>query len=276
VALRAVVASLACLVLATGAPASAAGPVALLPDLRMARMRQWHLVREHSGPLSGHRLLRFMTIIANAGHGPLDIVGQRPCSSVSACPTMTTVQRIRLADGSWASRPSTAKQKYEVGDHHHHWHVIGMERMELFSLDAPPGPPGAPLAAGAKFGYCFFDERPWRLGLPGAPGRPRYVEEPVRGDPGCATPSSLRTHVGLSVGWADAYPWNFAGQWIDTTGLPDGAYLVCSTVDPEDRFTEERENNNQAWTRIQITGMRLRVVDDGRGACARQLPGGSS
>ena len=37
---------------------------------------------------------------------------------------------------------------------------------------------------------------------------------------------SITSHAGLSVGWADNYPWFFAFQWIDITGLPGGTYQV--------------------------------------------------
>ena len=249
------------------ANASAASPP-LLPDLRMASLREFHLLTINSGPYAGHRLLRFTTIMLNVGKGPLEIRGHRDCVSTVECPTMTTVQRIRLQNGDWKVVPSTGKMKYEVGDHHHHWHVIGMERYDLFDVQDAGG--GTPLR-GHKFGFCFFDLARWE-NLPGSPSRGVYVEEPEPPNPGCGTPSSLSTRVGLSVGWGDIYPWNFAGQYIDVTNLPNGRYLVCATANPKGRYRELHDWNNQAWARIRITGGSLTVLADGRSQCAKQLP----
>jgi hypothetical protein len=58
--------------------------------------------------------------------------------------------------------------------------------------------------------------------------------------------------MGLSVGWADNYPWWFAYQWIDITGLPGGIYRVRVTVDIQDYYDERVETDNCVWTRIRI------------------------
>jgi hypothetical protein len=66
--------------------------------------------------------------------------------------------------------------------------------------------------------------------LPGAPNSPQY------------TGSSQ--YLGISVGWADVYPWYFAGQYIDVTGVPDGQYWLEAEIDPDDRLLESNETNN--------------------------------
>ena len=90
--------------------------------------------------------------------------------------------------------------------------------------------------------------------------------------PGCGDAYSLRTHVGLSVGWADTYPWFFAGQFIEVTGVPDGRYLVCATADADGRVLEGREHDNQSWARIRVRDDDLTLLRDGRSPCAAHLP----
>lgn len=41
---------------------------------------------------------------------------------------------------------------------------------------------------------------------------------------------------GMSVGWADVYNWFPPGQYVEVTGVPDGDYILDTTVDPTDRL----------------------------------------
>jgi hypothetical protein len=213
---------------------TAAGVTELPPDLQMERLVDFRIHRSQ-----GDRLLRFTTRIVNRGAGPLEVRGQRACVSLEACPTMTSVQRILRSDGTYRRNPRGA-MRY-AGDGHDHWHVQRIQAYELLPLGAGGTPwPGAQPLRGAKVGFCFFDIA--RL-YPSArsPTSRRYFED------GCGTRTSTEANVGLSVGWMDEYPWSFAYQWIDITGVPDGSFRVCVTADPLARFEETREGNNQVW-----------------------------
>ncbi len=85
-----------------------------------------------------------------------------------------------------------------------------------------------PLRA-AKYGFCFFDTTRWRAG---SSPTGHYVSRPTGTNPGCGDSASRTTRVGLSPGWADIYPWDFSGQYIDVTGVPAGEYLLCVTGRP--------------------------------------------
>ena len=67
----------------------------------------------------------------------------------------------------------------------------------------------------------------------------------------------------------DVYPWDFAFQWIDISGVPDGSFRVCVTADPLGRFVETRDNNNQVWTNIRIKDGRVIIKRHGRSSCVR-------
>jgi|GEM_PF-489925 len=260
----AVVAGLVLVSMSLLSPASvaAAGPRDKLPDLRMAKPRDVQLVRYTAGYFAGRRLLRFSTIITNEGTGPLDVRGQRDCTSLTTCPTMTVKQRIRQSDGTWRTVPTTATMQYDVGDGHKHWHVLGMEKYRLWQLGvADPKPLRA-----AKYGFCFFDTTRW---LDGA-GPRYYVARPSGSNPGCGDPTTLKTRVGLTPGWADIYPWDFSGQYIDVTGVPTGEYLLCVRADPSHRFQQVTPANDEAWVRVRLAGSTLTVRAAGRSSCAQQ------
>lgn len=223
-----------------------------LPDLRMAKPQDVRLVRQ-----SGRRLLRFTTVIVNEGRGPMDVVGKRDCRSTSRCPTMRVRQRLRRTDGTWQVRDTDATMQYEVGDGHRHWHLVDFEEYRLYRLGAPNAKP----RVGAKFGFCFFDVARIR---PFGPGRRQYLERD------CGTPSSLKVHVGLSGGWSDEYPWNFAGQYVDVTGLPRGDYLLCITADPKRSLRQVTTGNDQAWVRLRLGPSGIAVRQTRRSSCAAE------
>lgn len=241
----------------------AAAPTDRLPDLRMLKPRDVQMVRYATGPFAGHRLLRFTTIITNEGVGPFELRGTRDCASLSTCPTMTVRQRLQRSDGTWYGIATTGQMRYEVGDGHHHWHTLGMEGYHLWALGVQDPTP----VVAAKFGFCFFDGFRRQAG---ASSGPHYVAQGPSSNPGCGTTSSRRTRVGLTAGWADVYPWDFAGQYIDVTGVPSGEYLLCVRADPQRRFLQASTTNDEAWVRLRIAGSRISIRDTKRTSCSAE------
>ncbi len=235
-------------------PVDAAASPDRLPDLSMS-MPTDILIQTTS---AGARRLRFTTTIVNLGAGPFETRASRRSTST---PTMLVSQRIYNAAGGTRVHDTSAVARY-AGDGHDHWHVQGVAGYALF---APTGQ-GPSLRRDAKVGFCFFDTNPYRLSLPGAPPSRQYLQS------GCGQRSSRFVKNGISVGWSDRYPWDFAWQWIDITNLPAGEYFLKVTADPNGNFEEEREKNNCNWTRIRFSGSgsSLAILDSGWG-CA--LPG---
>jgi len=78
--------------------------------------------------------------------------------------------------------------------------------------------------------------------------------------------------MGISVGWGDLYGWALPRQWIDTTGIDDGRYLLCSTANAEGDWLETNTANNQAWAEIRLLqNDTVQVLRRGRSACSSQL-----
>ena len=230
-------------------PVEAAAPADLLPDLIMRKPTDIQ-TETASG---GVRRLRFSTTIVNIGKGPFETRASRLSISDK---TMHVSQRIFNTAGGTRVHETTEVAKF-AGDGHDHWHVQNVARYELFSQTAT----GPALRRDSKVGFCFFDTNAYNLSLPGAPATRKYLQS------GCGTPSSLYIKNGISVGWSDRYPWNFAFQWIDVTGLAAGDYYLKVTADPNGAFEELKERNNCNWMRIRIalTGSTVRVMASGSG-----------
>ena len=80
---------------------------------------------------------------------------------------------------------------------------------------------------------------------------------------GCGTRSLHLDQDRISVGWGDKYPWKFAYQWIDITGLPSGTYTLRYAVDLWRLFIESQESNNCSYVRLSISGSTVRVLSRG-------------
>jgi putative cell wall-binding protein len=119
---------------------------------------------------------------------------------------------------------------------------------------------------GTKVGFCFLDSRRWNLSLPGAPQSQVYPERL------CGDDSDLSNRMGLSVGWGDEYPANFAYQWIDITTLPPGDYTVQARADEQDWYVESNEGNNCAYARIRIGATNGPVTVLGSGLTCQKPP----
>jgi hypothetical protein len=227
-------------VLALGRPPAAGAAADRLPDLGMARLRDFSI---DTTTRPGRRLLRFTTIIVNIGAGPFETIGRR---SSTATTQMTVTQRIHNSAGSYRE-VSTPAVMFWSGDGHDHWHVRDVEAYRLIRLDN-----GRRVGTGAKHGFCYFDNTAYRLWLAGAPSTPVYG--------GCGAAGDLQVTTGLSVGWGDLYPAGIAFQWIDITGLRSGRYRLRATADPANWFAETNNANNSTWVNIKLTGSGVRVV----------------
>jgi hypothetical protein len=217
----------------------------------MAQLRDLNI---DTTTIPGRRLLRFTTVIVNVAAGPFETIGSRPDTSTTQ---MAVRQRIVNDAGSFRE-VSTPAVMFWAGDGHEHWHVRDVEAYELIRLDN-----GRRVGTGAKHGFCYFDNTPYRLWLPGAPSSSVYGGCGTAADLTVTTGLSVGWTTGLSVGWGDTYPAVLAFQWIDTTGLKSGRYRLLATADPANWFAETNNADNATWVNIKLTGSGVRVVADG-------------
>jgi len=226
----ALVIALCAVVLALLVPAA---PVAAatdrLPDLRVAPITDIRLAASN-----GRRLLRFTGLMWNNGTGPMETRANRPSTTTAAW----KVDQIVYQTGGGYRRIRTPASMQYAGDGHDHWHVAKMLTYHLW------GSTGT--LRSSKVGFCFFDTNLMSPSLPGSPSAGVYKESM------CGRRASTSTRNGISVGWGDKYPANFAFQWVDVTGLPAGTYTLRSAVDLYKAFLEKSDTNNCAWARIKI------------------------
>jgi hypothetical protein len=165
---------------------------------------------------------------------------------------MTVRQLIQNNSGGARTIATDALMNWS-GDGHNHWHTQDMMFYQIWPSN------GGEVRRDEKVGFCFLDTTRVNLSLPGAPQSSYY-----RGQ-WCGTQSSLTVRVGISIGWGDSYPANFALQWLDVTGFPPGSYVIRAKVDPHNWFIEKSEQNNCTWTRIVLpsSGTKVQVTSAG-------------
>jgi hypothetical protein len=239
----------------TGAGSSRPGD--LLPDLQMARLYGIDLRTTRGGRIRLH----FGTIGWNLGDGPIEARGRR---NARGDLVMRVTQRIYRAAGGFRDRITPAVMIYETGDHHDHWHVRQFTVVQMYRRGAA----GGNVYGMRKIGYCLLDAR--RIANPPA----HSPDERVYRSAACGSRASTRVRTGLSVGYGDDYPPDYAHQWMDITGLAPGIYRICTTIDPLDEFLEKNERNNQRWTdvRVNIGTGAVRILATAIGACGPHVP----
>lgn len=219
---------------------------ALLPDLVMLQPGDFRLERKPGGV----RWLRFSTVIANVGDGPFDVYGYEPTGAAITRSSMLNV-RQRIVEGVdstgsrvWSEHDAMGHDgspatMFYSGDGHDHWHVFGLQEWTL-AFEATPGDT---IAAGAKTGFCFWDNVDLGWGMP----------KEYSGTWACHPNSDgSRVPMGQAVGWGDEYPATIAGQYIDITKYPYGNYCLTLVADPRGEFIEQTTANNTVRTLISI------------------------
>jgi hypothetical protein len=210
--------ALAALALLAPGAAAAAKPRALLPDLVQGLPTPIEAVLDDTTGAQQTRLV-FGSTIANAGEGPLILTARR----APGASTMAAHQVIRRSDGSsYVRRQVAGTLKYVQASDHQHWHLLGIDRYELWT-----GTASRRLRRDRKQGFCLGDRYELFPGrrLPNQPRRPSY--------PGaCGKDRPDLTHVveGITVGWGDSYKANIEGQYIDITGIAPGRYLLVHRI----------------------------------------------
>lgn len=188
------------------------------------------------------RCLRFDQIAYNAGAGSLEL--RFVPSEGAGTPPLR--QRIYASDGSHTER--TAESAMEFHAIHGHWHYSG------FGLGRLYDPDGDLVAQSNKKGFCLIDVEIERWAERGNGARAYSA-------PGCLTPDPGQDGdvvMGISSGWADVYNWFLADQFIDVTGVPDGAYRLEVVADPNDTLKESDETDNAGSTWICLTATEVR------------------
>lgn len=199
--------------------------------------------------VDGVRRLRFASIIANAGIGPVETLpdglhpcpaGQRHASQVLYHDADGDGRFDRAVDITTSSRPGGCMLDHPT---HDHWHFDAAASYTL----TEPGET-APVAVAEKVSFCWRDNR-----VTPAESRVQLTEH--YGDCG-------RERVqGINPGWADVYRSTLPDQHLDLpAGLPDGIYCLHNEADPLDLLLETDDDDNAAVVPVRITGAAVAVA----------------
>jgi hypothetical protein len=198
--------------------------------------------------------LRFDQVLGNIGTGPLDIRFDRPHGVTPVDGQDVPVhQRIYRSNGSHADIAAGNVHWHAI---HGHYHFDGFAESRLWAVDAGGHRSGtAPVATGDKVSFCiattnvnpaWWAKRPF--------GQDAYPA------PDCLEPASTSGGMdhfkqGMAVGWTDEYNWFLPGQYVEVSGVPDGDYILDTTVDPTHRLIEASKANNCGSVRVRLSGM---------------------
>lgn len=225
------------------APLASALPLATqkLPDLIVLAdpakgyLHDWVL---DTTQLRGRTLLRFTTAAANQGAGAIELRGGRTDANAG---TQEVFQRIHETGGGFSDRLAG---EFTFHPGHGHIHFDGFASYRLLkrtpAVDGGPEGLGEVVATGGKISFCLLDTARFDASLPGASLIRKYID--------------CDTFQGISVGWNDVYEKDLPDQWIDVTSVPDGAYWLEVTVDPENQLVESNEDNNVTRIPIDLVG----------------------
>jgi lysyl oxidase len=201
-----------------------------------------------------HVCLRFDQVLGNIGTGPLDIRFDQPAGSTPHDDAQVPVrQRIYRSDGSFREVASGSVIWHAI---HQHYHFDGFAQSRLWRSDIHGRRVGsAPIATGEKVSFCIattnINPDYWAKRAFGADAYPA---------PDCLSPDSTSGGLdhfkqGMSVGWTDEYNWFLPGQYVEVSGVPDGDYVLDTTVDPTNRLIESDKTNNCGAVRVRLSAM---------------------
>jgi hypothetical protein len=190
-------------------------------------------------PGGGRRQLRLSNMISNTGVVPLEVTGV-----LDPATRRTRVhQRVFTGGG--------APLDFRVGEFtwhpgHQHWHIEDFAVYELWSVSASDELLEM-VAASEKLSYCLIDTD---VVAPDLSGFDRARDYRVCG----------RTRQGISIGWGDRYRSYLPGKSLDITGLPEGVYVLVSTVNPTGVLLEADYTNNTAVRYLLIQASKVVVL----------------
>ena len=210
---------------------------ALLPNLVVLPAEELRL-----GGRGDRRVLRFASILANEGVGPLQVA---PVNTEACPPRQRYVEQRVFVDADGTDTFTRNQDRRTVGvpggcmlfhPRHEHWHFDSTATYVLTAVDDD-----TPIVARDKVSFCLRDSEPHRT----ASERHRRTYWDCARD----------RRQGISVGWADRYDATLAGQRLPLpTGFADGRYCLRLEVDPFDLLSELDEGDNASAVVIDVRG----------------------
>jgi hypothetical protein len=213
--------------------------------------------------------LRFDQVFANVGEGSMEMRFVIPHDPNS--PSHDIFQRVFRSDGGFEERFAG---EWEFHPAHQHYHFLGFGLSKLWRADAAGNhldslpirtrrhelrgkqhnqAPDLPIRTGRKVSFCLADTTidSWLQKGDG----PRTYFAPDCLFPAFSDANNDYLIQGITAGWADTYDWYLPDQYIEVTGVPNGYYILETTVDPDNSLLESDETNNCGSVLIRLSRM---------------------
>jgi hypothetical protein len=250
-----VIAALIALALPQGVAAGTLPKGSLLPDLRMT---VYGMTLEESQ--RGVTKLRFGTLLANVGDGPIEVRGH----GREGRQMLNPEQWITRANGQSYGVPLPNVTLLYNGDGHDHFHIQGLNVARLIPVEVAD-PAAAAERHWRKIGFCLMD-----VLKVGRKDRPAWASK--AGDYySCGNRHSGRIRMGISVGYQDDYRPSIAWQSVVVDELPPGRYLLCVTANATGVLIEKPDSatNNSHWLRldINVAKNKLALIEEAHSPC---------
>lgn len=174
------------------------------------------------------RLLRFASLTANIGEGPLHVLG----AGIGADGQLSTEQRLWTRDLRFEDRDAGA---FVFHPGHDHIHLEEFEAYRLLDLS------GRVVAESGKVSFCLRDSA--AVDSAGTAS----IDFGIFLGQECGI-----VEQAINPGFADYYGADLPDQWIDITGVEPGDYRIEIVADPADLLAESDETNNSISFPVEI------------------------
>jgi glucose/arabinose dehydrogenase len=207
-----------------------AGEADVLPDVSPLAMKDLRFTTSN-----GRKVIKFSSLFWNQGKGKIELVADGVADAAGDS-MIDTFQHL--------VRPNSRARDILVGNllwHaiHGHYHYDNFANYVLeFERSIDGKPVKVPDTITSKTTFCLRDDV--AITLKNGIALPREFGQ-------CG-----KLRQGVSVGWADNYPWTLPDQLIDVQDLPAGIYRLSFVVDPLKRFLEQKQDNNESVVFLEL------------------------
>ena len=207
---------------------------ATLPDL--AALPAWG-IRVRNGKRD---YLSFAATPWNAGPSALVVEGFRGAEEDK----MDAFQYFYSNDTA-VGRAPVGSFDYDTRNGHHHWHFLQFARYRLLVADNT-----TEVVRSRKQSFCIAPTDAVDLTVPGA----FYNPYQLGFGSWCGQTDSIWVREVLQPGWGDTYYQSVAGQAFNITNVPNGDYLLETSVNPGGQLYDADASNDVEIRNVRLTG----------------------
>ncbi len=149
------------------------------------------------------------------------------------------------SSGTAVGRAPVGTFDYDTRNGHHHWHFLQFARYRLLVAEDT-----TEVVRSRKQSFCIAPTDAVDLTVPGA-----SLNQYESGfGSWCGRTSSIWVREVLQSGWGDTYYQSVAGQAFDITNVPNGDYLLETSVNPGGQLYDVDDSNDVERRMVTLSG----------------------